>query len=211
MPTSSTGEIPTIEHERINDTFTTPGTSSTSASDWNISRHLFVAHVDKDVREFVRRYFMNLTASDTDREPSEEVSSDVEQRFEQELLHLLMEEPVEDGYSHPAELVLDETLKANRNGALWVQTLFIEHHNNPAIATGILKCIGRLRCDLVEPWGPIMARTGLLEPSLEIRDAAVTALELWGGSESLEVLKNHMESTPWLARYIKQVIEDLSH
>ena len=75
----------------------------------------------------------------------------------------------------------------------------------------MLKCIGRLRRDLVEPWGMIMARTGLAESSIEIREAAITALEAWGGRVSLEILQDHKESTSWLARYIKQVIEDLSH
>src|SRR5262249_973271 len=131
--------------------------------------------------------------------------------FEKELLGLLREEPVEDGYTHPTEGLLEKLLKTNREAAVWIQTVFIDHHKNPAIASGILKCIGRLRCDFVEPWGKLMVKTGLRESSLEIREAAVTALELWGDRESVEMLKDHTETIPWLARYIKQVIEDLSH
>ena len=210
MPTSATGEIPKIEREWNRDIYTTPKTSSTSEDDWVTSWSPLGAHTEKGVREFVRQ-FMRLNVADTERETSEGASSAAQKRFEQELLQLLMEEPVEDGYSHPAELILGEALRANRKSALWIQNLFIENHNNPVIATGILKCIGRLRRDLVEPWGKIMARTGLSEPSLEIREAAVTAFELWGDAESLKTLKDHTESTPWLARYIKQVITDLSY
>jgi hypothetical protein len=193
MVTSAAVERPAIEYERNIDNFFIPKASST------------------DVRESGHHMFMRPYVADTERESTQAISSPVEKEFGQKLLYLLKEEPVEDGYSHPAELVLDETLRANRNGALWIQTIFIENHNNPTLATGILKCIGRLRRDLIEPWGRIMAKIGLSEPSLEIREAAVTALELWGDKRSLEMLKNHTESAPWLARYIKQVIKDLSY
>jgi hypothetical protein len=141
---------------------------------------------------------------------SEETLTPKSKKFERNLLELLIEESVEDGCTHPAEAFLEKSLKTNREAALWIQSVFIDNHKKPVMATGILKCIGRLHPSLVGSWGKLMAKTGLSEPSLEIRDAAVTALELWGDSESLGILKDHIESTPWLARYIKQVIEDLS-
>lgn len=152
-----------------------------------------------------------FTTPRTSSTPSKEVPNPKSEKFERDLLGLLIEEPVEDGCTHPAEALLEKSLKTNREAAVWIQSIFIDNHKKPVIATGILKCIGRLQYSLVGPWGKLMAKTGLSEPYLEIRDAAVTALELWGDSESLEILKDHIESTPWLARYIKQVIEDLSH
>jgi hypothetical protein len=140
----------------------------------------------------------------------EEIFTPKSRKFERDLLDLLIEEAVEDGCTHPAEAFLEKSLRTNREAALWIQSVFIDNHKKPGIATGILKCIGRLHPSLVGSWGKLMAKTGLSEPSLEIRDAAITALELWGDSESLGILKAHIELIPWLARYIKQVIEDLS-
>lgn len=135
------------------------------------------------------------------------------EEFRRNLLRLLELEPIEDGYTHPAEQILEDAWKRYRlllpN---WIQSVYIESFNRSTISAGILRCVGRLRGEIVHPWGLVMAIGGLSHFDIEVREAAVRALELWGGRESLYVLKNRVEveTVPWLADYIKQVIEDIS-
>ena len=55
-------------------------------------------------------------------------------KFERNLLSLLVEEPVEDGYTHLGEAFLEKSLKTNREAVLWIQSVFIDNHKNPIIA-----------------------------------------------------------------------------
>ncbi len=136
-----------------------------------------------------------------------------QEQFNRTILRLLELEPIEDGYSHPAERIIEDALKRYKQAALtWIQSIYLKNIKRPAIAAGILRCIGSLKRTLAEPWGNVMAINGLSHPDMEVREAAVRALEMWGGRESLEILKIYIdiEQIPWLKSYIKQVIDDLS-
>ncbi len=136
-----------------------------------------------------------------------------EEEFRQKLLLSFEWEPIEDGYSHPAEQIIEDALKRYKSGAInWIQAVYHGHTGRPAIAANILRCIGRLDCNLIEPWGIEMATKGLSNPDVEIRDAAICAFEIWGGAESVATLKDHLkaETVPWLKDYIRWVIRDLS-
>jgi len=138
---------------------------------------------------------------------------DRQEQFRLTILRLLEVEPIDDGYSHPAEEIIEKALKKyNTLAPIWVQTIYLENFKRPSVAAGILRCIGRLKDDLVEPWGRSMARRGLSYPELEVREAAIRALEMWGGQESAETLKTYIDSEPvaWLKNYVKQVINDLA-
>lgn len=138
---------------------------------------------------------------------------DQQEQFSLTILHLLAVEPIDDGYSHPAEDVIEKALKKhNISAPLWVQAIYSENIKHPSLAGGLLRCVGRLKNDLVEPWGRNMARRGLSHPDVEVREAAIRALEMWGGQESAEALKNHTDSEPvvWLKNYLNQVIKDLT-
>lgn len=133
--------------------------------------------------------------------------------FSQELIHLLDMEPIEDGCSHPGEMLINRTLaKQGTASAQWIQAIYHENLNRrPSIAAGILRCLGRLSRNVTHPWGVSLAISGLSNSDIEIRDAAVRALETWGGPESLEALERHLgnESVAWLADYTRRVIADL--
>ncbi|MCL1468472.1 hypothetical protein [Argonema galeatum] len=135
------------------------------------------------------------------------------EEFRRNLLRLLELEPIEDGYIHPAERILEDAWKKYRLVFPdWIQSVYIQSFNRSTISAGILRCVGRLPRELVHPWGLVMAIGGLSHFDIEVREAAVRALELWGGRESLYVLKTRVEveTVPWLVDYIKQVIEDIS-
>ncbi len=138
---------------------------------------------------------------------------DQQEQFSMTILRLLEAEPIDDGYSHPAEEVMENTLKSDKTLApAWIQAIYLENFKRPSIAAGILRCVGRLKNDLVEPWGRNIARRGLSHSGIEVREAAIRALETWGGRESVETLKAYVDDEPvlWLKNYLAQVITDLS-
>lgn len=136
-----------------------------------------------------------------------------EEEFRQKLLLSFEREPIEDGYSHPAEQIIEDTLKRYKPGAInWIEAVYHGHTERPAVAANILRCIGRLDYNLIKPWGMEMATKGLSNLDIEIRDAAICAFEIWGGAESVATLKDHLkaETIPWLKDYLRRVIRDLS-
>jgi len=138
---------------------------------------------------------------------------DPQAQFSMAILRLLEVEPIDDGYSHPAEEVMENALKKDKTlTSAWIEGIYLENFKRPAMATGILRCVGRLKNSLVESSGRNMARRGLSHPDVEVREAAIRALETWGGQESVETLKAFIDNEPvfWLKNYLTQVITDLS-
>jgi hypothetical protein len=133
--------------------------------------------------------------------------------FNQNLLRAIELETLEDGYSHPAERIIEDALKRYRSIAVaWIQSIYLKNIKRGTVCAGLLRCIGRLKRDLTKTWGLVMAISGLSHPNMEVREAAVRALEMWGGQEALETLKAYVsiEDVAWLKNYIEQVIQDLS-
>lgn len=156
--------------------------------------------------------FQGDSYTSSGQEPTKpSISINYEQKeFKSEVIHALNEEPIEDGYIHPAENIIEETIKAYQPYAgTWIQSLYIDNLSNPTLAAGILRCIGRLNPRITQPWGSIMATGALLHPDVEVREAAVRAIEMLEDPTIIGFLERREEKVPWLADYIKQVIKDL--
>lgn len=147
-------------------------------------------------------------------------SADVEslrakEHFKSELMSALRTEHIEDGMSHPAEDIVQSAFEKSPDAASqWTQSLFVDnYYKRPAITGAILRLLGRLPYSLVGSTGILLTIGGLIHQEVQVRDSAVRALESWGGLSSRIVLENHVnrESVPRLAKYIRQVIIDLSH
>ena len=126
---------------------------------------------------------------------------------------LIETEPIEDGIRHPAERRLKDELSGNPVIAPNViQHLFDEWRERPVLASALLRCVGRCDASVVGQWGVALASDALSHKNVEVRDAGVSALELWGGEEARQVLQVHTERepVPYLASYMKQVVQDLS-
>ncbi|MGH9844185.1 MAG: hypothetical protein ACREEM_36125 [Blastocatellia bacterium] len=122
-------------------------------------------------------------------------------------------EPIEDGIRHPIERRLKDELIGNPVIAPNViQHLFDEWRERPVLASALLRCVGRCDFSVVGRWGVALASDALSHRNVEVRDAAVSALELWGGEEARQVLQasTEQEPVPYLASYMKQVVQDLS-
>ena len=133
-------------------------------------------------------------------------------RFRNELIATLRDEPIEDGVAHPAELVIAKVLCKNPSACKnWLSRALDEHQVTYAsLGASIVRCIGRLEYDQVGAWGMGVADDALRHGSVEVREAAVRALEAWGGRKALEILRNHHDKRPWLDDYVQHVIADLS-
>jgi hypothetical protein len=130
--------------------------------------------------------------------------------FMQELRSLLLSEPTERGFAHPAEELIRRSLGSCRPlTADWIQAMFTENIMDARLAAAILFVLGHLKRESVQPWGYAMTMTGLMHPDIEVRDAAVKALESWGGPDAVQILSRHHEKVSWLRRYVDGVISDL--
>ena len=136
---------------------------------------------------------------------------------EQEYLHLrrkaaaaLAEEPfVEDGLIHPLDGVLAAHLNRNpRHGVDNVDRLFNRIQRSQRAA--LLRSLGRLHSPPEGAKFLALFRRSLGSKELEIRDAAVSSLELLDTPASLSILRDHVddEADSRLADYIKSVLEE---
>jgi hypothetical protein len=120
-------------------------------------------------------------------------------------------EPVEDGMGHPAEEIIGEALRSSE-AAKVLDSLryFCTDAAQPSFAASALRCLGRHDYVGTSSWRVGLVRDSLAMDSVEIRDAAVQAAELWGDTDSIEVLRSHTEPEPWLKQYVFDVVDDLA-
>lgn len=132
--------------------------------------------------------------------------------FRSRLIATLLDEPIEDGVTHPAEGLIEEALCADssdcQNGLS--QVLVENYPTRPTLCASILRCIGRIDYVRVREWGLGVVDDALQNRDTEVREAAIRALEAWGGPEALDMLRSHKDAEAWLDEYVQQVIVDLS-
>jgi len=134
-----------------------------------------------------------------------------EANFQRELLYSIQTEPIEDGYIHPGEQVISKALHSFRKNAIyWIQGIFHDNWRHPGVAAAILRLVGRLPAKIADPWAHILVINGIIHPRIEVRDAAIRAIELWDDPRFVDFLSaRREEQVPWLAEYFDEVITDL--
>ena len=120
-------------------------------------------------------------------------------------------EPVEDGMEHPAEKIIADAMRfsPNRQVLAWIREMSTDV-SEPSFAASVMKCLARQDAPGSSNWRADVVRSGLDADDIEIRDAAVQAVEEWADTGLLEFLKLHKEDETWLRNYISDVIEDHS-
>jgi hypothetical protein len=109
-------------------------------------------------------------------------------------------EPVQDGVTHPAEAAVDEFIRKHGSWSALSNLQALDGGR----AASLLRLLGR--SSKVEGIARLVAiAIGLASSSVEVRDAAAQAAELWEDPASVPLLLKHRESTPWLAAYIERV------
>ena len=119
-------------------------------------------------------------------------------------------EPVEDGVAHPAERILERALHTgDQSTAHGIVAALCVDTARPGFSAASLRCLGRLTLPGSSAWRSSVISEALAHSDVELRDAAVQAVESWGDPNLLDVLRAHREAVPWLADYIREVTEDL--
>jgi hypothetical protein len=150
-----------------------------------------------------KRYTAVASSTETDQD-----------QFVEQLVHLIGDIPVEDGIKHPAEDLM--TVELRRRGpaaGTWIRAAYDRNAaTRPGIAADILRCIRGLGPVTAMPWGLPLVERGLAHDDVEVRDAAASVLEHWGGDDALRLLRRQAsrEKVPWLAAYMHGVIDDLA-
>lgn len=116
--------------------------------------------------------------------------------------------PLSDGYDHPAEPLLRDAVTARgQEAASWFSWLVLT--SGELWRADALRLLGRVSAEVIEPWGYDLAGAALLDRDVAVRDAAVCALEAWGGAKAAELLASHEDPEPWLTDYARRVAAEL--
>ena len=119
-------------------------------------------------------------------------------------------EPLEDGMNHPAEGLLAHAIRRPDNGAMIARiAAWCHDESRPEFAASVFQCVARQEDPGTRSWRIAIVRRALNASQVQIRDAAVRAVDSWADPQMLPLLETHKESVPWLARYIRAVVDDL--
>ncbi|RJO63686.1 MAG: hypothetical protein C4523_19735 [Myxococcales bacterium] len=126
------------------------------------------------------------------------------------LAALFESEPIEDGYNHPAEKVLENAIRELGDRTLTLTKSMVLDASQPSLGASVLRCLGRLPAAGAGQWAKALVSEALKSRSIEVRGAAIQAAENWGGDLMVEALREHKETVPWLNDYKEGVVRDLT-
>ena len=120
-------------------------------------------------------------------------------------------EVLEDGVTHPAEGTIGKAVQSAQSERVlqWLREFCLDA-KRPSFGASILRCLGRLESPGTASWREELVRAALAMENVEIRDAAVQAVELWGDGQTAMILIAHRDPVPWLHKYLQDVIEELA-
>ena len=147
---------------------------------------------------------------DTENSPNPQEQRTVQAKLETLELRLHSSfdaNPVEDGITHSAEQIIEQTLRSGDEELVcrWLAQMSVDAER-PVFAASVLRCLGRLTVGN-PTWRARVVRDTLASRDIEMRDAAVQAAEWWGDQKLKRVLQLHSESEPWLREYIEGVVD----
>jgi hypothetical protein len=129
--------------------------------------------------------------------------------MKQELYSSFQYDPVEDGYIHPAEKLLEAMLRYHRKEAkAWLSETILKP-SKVTWAAFTLRCLARVEGDGDVQWRKELIKEALKHTDLELRDAAIQAIETWKNPELVPILRNHKETVAWLRDYAAEVVSEL--
>ena len=87
-------------------------------------------------------------------------------------------DPFENGIYHPAEQIIEEALRSKESQRVleWLRELSLDAAH-PSFSAEVLRCLGRQTHPGTASWRTGLVRDALAMDDIEIRDAAVQAVE----------------------------------
>jgi phosphatidylethanolamine/phosphatidyl-N-methylethanolamine N-methyltransferase len=126
-----------------------------------------------------------------------------------DLYQALQQEPVLDGLDHPGVAILIEAFEDDPDvAARWMLNQLADPAG-PAMVSDILRLLCRFKPQ-TSAWRRNVVAAALRSTSVELRDAAIQAVESWGDPELVALLSAHADVAPWLDDYATQVVKDLA-
>lgn len=116
-------------------------------------------------------------------------------------------QPLEDGMIHPAEQIVIDALRA----AIDFEAMVL-YGSKCASRGDILRLLARSVKSLphsVALWVEKLAIRVLDDHEVDVRDAAIYALEMIGSAGAITVLQAHVDPVPWLHGYAQHVAREL--
>jgi plasmid replication initiation protein len=89
----------------------------------------------------------------------------------------------------------------------WLSSL-IFHEMTASTGASILRLVGRHQ-ELPSSLREELVTRALAGVDVELRDAAVQAVDQWGDTKLLRMLRQHREPAIWIREYLERVIADL--
>ena len=137
---------------------------------------------------------------------------DAKDKFRTQLIYSFEEDPIEDGIAHEAESILNEVLEKYPDLAQdWIYSISQELLDSPGIAADLITCLGRIDINKIKIVCDNIAFEALKQPDIELREAAVCAIEHWRKGEFIKLLKYYIpnEKDLWLKDYAERVLRNL--
>ena len=130
-------------------------------------------------------------------------------RLEDRLRASFESDVFEDGMDHPAEQIIATALQSSDVEVFHWFRSFSLNDEHPCFASSVLRCLGRHKDPGSSAWRINLVRDALDVDNLEIRAAAVQAVESWADQDLVHILETHKEPDRWLFSYIQDVTKDL--
>lgn len=176
-----------------------------------IDKLISESNTSNKTTEFLHRKFLFSNKSSSIENTLNNLRvEDLRENFTSELLQALRQEPVEPGVQGQADTIISKCLKTNKLATTtWLNELFIDNFNRPALAADILLLAGRLSYQDAKPAGVTIAISGLTHKNGAVQEAAIRAFENWATPECLQILENIQVQPKWLSDYLEDVKRDL--
>jgi hypothetical protein len=130
------------------------------------------------------------------------------ERVARDVYNTLQQEPLRDGFYHPAESILVQAFAVQPKAAADWFCKYLSQRPTSSTSAEILRLLSRFTPYTPE-WRRNIVEVALLSTSAEVRDAAMQAVESWADPALVSVLRAHSESERWLAKYAEQIVRDL--
>jgi hypothetical protein len=121
----------------------------------------------------------------------------------------LQQEPVLDGFNHPGQPILIKIFESYPGAASEWMLDHITKLSYPSRTADIIRLLCRFR-PRTSAWRSQIVAAALRSSSVEVRDAAIQAVESWAEPELVSLLRKHSDTAQWLAEYAAQIIRDIA-
>ena len=131
-------------------------------------------------------------------------------QYTPQLIQLILESDFEYGIDSKVDPFVLEQMDINSFATMnWINDVFFENIDKPAILIGVLRLISRLPHYYLYSQCLAIAGTALSHEDTEVKECGVRAFENWGNLESLHTLEHLSVSPPWLQDYVNRVVGGL--